>query len=125
MKKLFPIILLMITLALPAFAKDGNEDEDSDADLIGLEFSHTGDESPSFNHRSTFETYIDAYYNPSNHIINICYYGENNGEVFLYLNNTLVNYSPDLNTTFQLTTSGFYKIVIIEKSWIATGYISI
>lgn len=124
MKKLFPIILLMITIALPTFAQDGNDDEDNDSDIIGLEFDQK-DNGTTSNHRSTLNMSVEAYYNPYNHIINVCYYGENNGEVFLYLNNTLINYSSKLNTTFLLTTPGVYKIVINEEFWIATGYICI
>ena len=57
--------------------------------------------------------------------IDIYYIGEAEGEVFLYLNGIAVDYSSELNTTFQLSGSGLYQIEVITSSWKASGSIKI
>lgn len=115
----------MTVTIFPTFAQDENEDDDNDAvpENIELELEKKTEDTPIGPHRAPAYMNIDAYYNPGSHIIDICYYGECSGEVFLYRNNILVDYTPELNTSFQLTTPGLYKVVIIEESWVATGVI--
>lgn len=124
MKKLITFLLFMTTISLTSFTKDDNEENiDSDEDNVELEFrkkEHVPAHGP---HRAPIYMDIEAYYNHAKHILEVCYYGENTGEVFLYLNDAIVDYSPELNTSFQLTIPGLYKILIIDGSWIATGII--
>lgn len=46
------------------------------------------------------------------------------GEVYLYHNGTILNYSPKINSSFQLPiSSGVYKIKIVTNKWTAEGHI--
>ncbi len=68
---------------------------------------------------------IKAYYNTESHSINIWYDGESDGEVFLYLNDNVVGYSSEINTTFQIEEPGIYRIEILGESWIAEGSLQV
>ena len=64
---------------------------------------------------------IEAYYNEENGTLEICYDGEATGETFLYVNDNIVGYSSEINTTFQIEEPGIYRIEILGESWIAEG----
>ena len=55
----------------------------------------------------------------------ILYDGDATGEVFLYLNNNIIEYDSEINTSFQISIPGLYKIEIIGETWIAQGYIQL
>ena len=55
----------------------------------------------------------------------ICYDGETLGETFLYLNGNVAGYDSEINTSFQISSPGLYKIEVISESWIAVGYIEL
>ena len=123
MKKSLLLFLLASFIVFPLFSANDNNEE-SDSENIELEIKDNKDKPDNGNHRSPSYYFIDVYLYRNN-TLEVCYYGENNGELFLYHNNILFNYSSELNASFQLMTPGLYKIVIIEESWTATGYISI
>lgn len=68
---------------------------------------------------------IEAYYDQVRHSIKIYYDGEADGEVFLYLNDNIVGYSSEINTTFQIEEPGIYRIEILGESWIAEGSLQV
>lgn len=68
---------------------------------------------------------IKAYYNTESRSINIWHDGESDGEVFLYLNDNVVGYSSEINTTFQIEEPGIYRIEILGESWIAEGSLQV
>ncbi len=68
---------------------------------------------------------IEAWYNAESNSINILYDGDATGEVFLYLNNNIIEYDSEINTSFQISIPGLYKIEIIGETWIAQGYIQL
>ena len=124
MKKTLLLILLASSIAFPIFSANDNGD-DSESETIELEIKDNASGPSNGNHRSSIFSFIEASLYRNKQILEICYYGENNGEIFIYHNNILVNYSSELNTTFQFTGSGLYKIEIIEEFWTATGYIQL
>ena len=121
MKKIFSIILVLMMITFPSFAQ--NSDSDVDSEDIILEYDNN---NPNYGrHRSAMRININAYYTAISRTIDIYYIGEAEGEVFLYLNGIAVDYSSELNTTFQLSGSGLYHIEVITSSWKATGEIKI
>jgi hypothetical protein len=69
---------------------------------------------------------IDAWYNNESNSIDISYDGEAIGEVSLYLNGNILDYSTEINTTFALPyTTGIYRIEITTETWSAEGYIQL
>lgn len=68
---------------------------------------------------------LEAFYDSESQTINVCYDGEIEGEVYLYLNENVVGYDSEINTSFQISSPGLYKIEVISESWIATGYIQL
>lgn len=121
MKKIFSLILVMMAIVFPSFAEESKDDASSEEVDLTLEKSE-----PTQNiHRSAMRININAYYNAMSRTIDIYYIGEAEGEVFLYLNGIAVDYSSELNTTFQLSGSGLYQIEVITSSWKATGSIKI
>ncbi len=65
---------------------------------------------------------LNAYYDSESQTIEIIYNGESVGESFLYLNENIIGYNCDINTTFILPTpSGSYTIEVVTESWTAPG----
>ena len=121
MKKFISIIIVMITLALPAMAQGSKEN--SSSQHVELEFRRIQN-TPTILH-APMRINIDVYYNNENETLEICYDGEATGEVFLYLNENIIGYDSELNTSFQISTPGLYRIEIIGETWIAQGYIQL
>ena len=113
----------MFAIALPSVAK--NAKDDSSSKPIKLEISQTDNNSGSSVDRAPMRINIEAYYEAETNSINICYDGEATGEVYLYLNGDIVDYSSEINSTFQIHTTGMYKIEIIGESWIAEGCLNL
>ncbi len=121
MKKFFALIFLMMSLAFSASAASSNEPANEDP--IDLE---TRDNSGgSSRHRAPLHVNIEAFYDSMNNAINIYYSGEAEGEIFLYLNGSVVDYSTELTTSFLLSGSGLYEIEVVTDSWTAYGSIRI
>ena len=68
---------------------------------------------------------IEAFYDSASGEVFICYNGKTEGEAYLYLNGNVVDYSGEINTTFDVTLPGLYEIEIITGSWTAYGSIEI
>lgn len=122
MKKVLSLILLMIAVILPAIAQ--NSSNTSSNKRVGLEIRPKKDPVTSI-HRIPMHIDIEAIYDPESQTISVCYDGESEGEVYLYLNENVVGYDSEFNTSFQISSPGLYKIEIISESWIAIGYLQL
>ena len=122
MKKILSLILVMMAVTLPVIAQESSSS--SSTRRVGLEVTQTYGH-PTTAHRAPMRINIDAYYNEEHGTLDICYDGEAVGEVYLYINDTIVGYDSDLNTSFQISTPGLYRIEIIGETWIAQGYLQL
>lgn len=122
MKKILSLILVMIAVTLPVFAQGSTSS--SSTRRVGLEVRQTQEPATKV-HRAPMRINLEAYYNEENGTLDICYNGEAIGEVFLYLNENIIGYDSDINTSFQISESGLYRIEIVGETWIAQGYIQI
>lgn len=122
MKKILSLILVMMAVTLPVIAQESSSS--SSTRRVGLEVTQTYGR-PTTAHRAPMRINIEAYYNEGNGTLDICYDGEAVGEVYLYINDTIVGYDSELNTSFQISTPGLYRIEIISETWIAQGYIQL
>lgn len=120
MKKIISLFLLMIAIALPSIAQQSSG-HTSDRP-VSLEVRQTKNPGTRV-HRAPMRINIEAYYNEVDGTLEICYDGEAVGEVYLYLNDTIVGYDSEINTSFPIPSSGLYKIEIITDSWTGVGYI--
>lgn len=108
-----------MTLTSMAQGSKGN----SSSQHVELEF-HRIQNKPTILH-APMRINIEAYYNNQSGVLDICYDGEAMGETFLYLNDNIIEYDSEINSSFQISTPGLYKIEIITETWIATGYIQL
>lgn len=122
MKKILSLILVMMAVTLPVIAQESTSS--SSTRRVGLEVTQTYGH-PTTAHRAPMRINIEAYYNEENGTLDICYNGEAVGEVFLYLNDSIIGYDSELNTSFQISIPGLYRIEIIGETWIAQGYIQL
>ncbi len=122
MKKILSLILVMMAIAFQSIAQEpkGN----SSSQTVKLEFQHKTNTNPTV-HRAPMRMDIEASYSAESHTIDIYYDGEAVGEVFLYLNENIIGYDSEINTSFQISAPGLYKIEIIGETWIATGYLQL
>lgn len=112
----------MMAVTLPVIAQESSSS--SSTKRVGLEVTQTYGH-PTTAHRAPMRINIEAYYNEGNGSLDIFYDGEAIGEVYLYINDTIVGYDSELNTSFQISTPGLYRIEIIGETWIAQGYIQL
>lgn len=119
MKRILLLLFLIVTTVIIPFAQ--NSKENSNSKPIRLEAR--GNETKSTVHRAPMYINIKAYYDAETNKISIIYDGEKSGEVFLYLNGNVIDYDSELNTSFQISECGLYKIEIISDSWIAEGFL--
>ena len=113
----------MMVFALPLLAK-GSKDNSS-TKPINLELRKDSNNSDHPVHRAPMRINIEAYYDSETGSINISYDGEAAGDVYLYLNGDIVDYNSEINTTFQIHTTGMYRVEIHGASWIAEGYLNL
>lgn len=123
MKKFLSLILVMMAVTFPVIAQESNSS--SSTRTVGLEVHKKDNSISSTLHRAPMRINIEAYYNEENGTLDICYNGEAVGEVFLYLNDNIIGYDSELNTSFQISIPGLYRIEIIGETWIAQGYIQL
>lgn len=123
MKKILSIILVMMSIVFSSVAQESNNGN-YDRPIV-LESHPIDNSGTSTRHRAPMRINIEAYYDSDSHSMNIYYNGEANGEVFLYLNESVIDYSSEINTTFFTPTAGLYKLEIISENWIAEGYIQL
>lgn len=111
---------MAIITAIPSNADNSNGD--SPATPINIKTLPIGNGNDPIPNRAPAHINIDVYYDYQTQTLNIEYCGEASGEVFLYLNDNVIGYDNEINTSFSLSTSGLYKIEIITESWVAEGY---
>ena len=107
-------------MAFTFFVNAGNRDDKPSTESIRLRIVHS--ENTSTVHRAPIHVDLDVYYDAENQIVTINYDGESSGEVFLYYNNTLIGSETEINSSFQVSMNGLYKIEILTESWSAEGY---
>lgn len=122
MKKILTLIFVIMSIVLPAIAQ--NSQEKSNSKVIELDFRNQT-QKPSML-RMPMRVDIEASYEMESHTIEIIYDGCAAGEVFLYLNDTVIGYDSNINTSLQIPSiPGLYRIEIVSESWIAQGYIQL
>lgn len=121
MNKILSLILVMIAVALPMTAQDSNGNSNSKHVELKLKHNHT---TPTMVH-APMHINIDVYYYEEDGNLEVCYDGESTGEVFLYLNDTVIGYNSEINSSFQISDPGCYKIEIVGETWVATGYLQL
>jgi hypothetical protein len=121
-KILTSLIIVMMMFALKAMAQDSQPDKSTEG--IRLEVAQNNETNGR--HRVPMHINIVAWYNEESNSIDIAYDGEDDGEVYLYMNDNIIGYDSTINTSLQLPTSpGLYKIQIIGETWIAQGYVQL
>lgn len=127
MKKLLFLIITVMMLAAQAVAQETPKTNTSSPTTsskdIKLEIAQYNNDTTG-RHRIQMRVNLEAFYNEESNTIDILYDGDADGEVFLYLNGDIMDYSSEINTSLELpATSGIYRIEIISQTWIAEGYI--
>jgi hypothetical protein len=122
MKKILSLILVMMMFALNAMAGESKTSKSSQSIMLEIaQYNETSGRA-----RAPMRIGIEAWYNADSNTIDITYDGEAEGEVFLYLNEDIVEYDPKINTSLHLPSShGLYAIEIISETWTAQGYIQL
>lgn len=119
------LVFLFFAFTLMSISSSAQNEIGNKSHSVGLDFDYLGDGSSTV-HRAPICVNIDTYYNASSNVIEISYAGDVEGEVFLYLNECLIDHDCQINTSFQLpTTLGLYRIEIITDNWIAQGYLEL
>jgi hypothetical protein len=122
MKKIVSFILVIMMFALHAMAEEPKTSKSSKNIMLEIaQYNETSGRA-----RAPMRIGIEAWYNAETNAIEISHYGEAEGEVFLYLNENIVEYDSTINTSLQLpSTSGLYRIEIVSERWIAHGHIQL
>lgn len=121
MKKFIQLFLALIAIAFQSVAQETSEN--SNSTTVGLHFKQKTTTDPTV-HRAParLSVDVDVYYNTENNTIEIEYDGEEEGEVFIFMDDNLVGYDSHINTCIQLPLiSGQYIIEIIGETWIGQG----
>lgn len=122
MNKLLSLILVMMSVALPLTAQESSNS--SSTRRVGLEISQTKGKTTTA-HRAPAHFDIAVIYYEEDGTLEICYDGEAAGEVFLYLNNNIIRYNSEINSTFPISDLGLYTIEIVGETWTAIGYLQL
>ena len=123
MKKIITSILAIMAFALPIIAQDSKGTNSPTPIILETLPKDIVPNPKPF--RSPMRIPVGAWYNATAETISIIYYGEASGEVNLYQDGQLIDSSSEINSTFQISESGFYSIEINTDSWTATGGIQI
>ncbi|MDE5888251.1 MAG: hypothetical protein K2H46_11780 [Muribaculaceae bacterium] len=121
MQKILFLTLVIIGNIFPLIAQDSNGN--SSSQQIELDFQR--DKTPPIILRAPMRIPIEVYYEKESSILRVYNYSETTGEVFLYLDGELIGYESEINTSFFISSPGFYKIEIIGENWIAEGYLEV
>lgn len=114
-------IILLIALVSSTFSigAENNKKGDSSEKII-LDYS-SNNLNPSIQ-RMPMRIDIEAYYNPNTHTIDVIGADNYNAEVFIYdAAGKVESYSPFLNTTLPIVTSGIHRVFIQSENWYAEG----
>lgn len=124
MKKILIILFSIFTLGINCYAENEKTDDKTPSNIF-LEIRKK-DSCPSTPFRSPMHINIDALYNSDTHSLSIIYDGEAEGEVFVYLGDSLVGYSNEIDSTIVIPSiPGAYSVEIITESWTALGAIEL
>lgn len=116
MRKFFAPIIAMIVAASNALA----ETHDTSSQSIILECTSHNENSGRL--RSPLYQNIVACYNSERSSVDISYQGEAEGEVYIFLNEILLGYDSNINTSIPIPPNpGTYSILIIGSNWEAHG----
>lgn len=114
----------MVTFAFHVMARESKPSSSYNR-RVGLEVHQTKEPATTV-HRTPMRISVEAWYNAETNSIDISFDGETEGEVFLYLNEDIVEYDSKINTSLQVPSSpGLYTIEIISEAWSAYGYIQL
>jgi copper(I)-binding protein len=125
MKKIISLILVFMTsmfISQKSVASESNRSTSSQT--VALRVQQKTSAVPSKKRSSAVMT-INTYYNAADNTFNIAYDGEAEGEVFLYINNNIIGYDSQINTSLKIPYTRTLRIEIVCDSWIAEGYITI
>lgn len=115
--------ILMAFIAIPFISVFAESNSTSSSEKIDMEITKTIHKPKP--HRSPERIDLEASYITEGNIINVHYEGDASGEVFLYLNNEIVSYSDEIQTSFSISSSGLYRIEVRTEYWEAHGQIFI
>ncbi len=130
MKKILSLILVMTTIVFQSLANEAMSSSStrpvsSSTRPVGLEVHQKHNNTSPAIHRAPLRIDIEVFYDLENQTLVVMYDGECTGEVFLYLNENIVGYDSEINTSFQISNQGLYKIEIIGDTWIGVGYLQL
>lgn len=93
--------------------------ESSEIDLVNNSHDNKTHRKPAF-------IPVHAYFTPETRMISIECLDNYEGEVFLIRDGVTIDYSPMINTTFNLPEyNGLYTIIIESETWTARGSVSL
>lgn len=121
MKRSISLIFVIAGTVLSLLAQ--NPSVNSTKSPIDLELNRRDNDPKPAVHRVPIHLNIEAFYDSESHTIEILNNGNSEGETFLYLDDIVIDYNSEINTTFQIPKSGLYKIEIVTENWEAFGYI--
>lgn len=124
MKKILSLILVMMMFAFNAIAEESKTSKSSQS--IMLEIAQYNDNESFGRFRAPMRIGIEAWYNAESNSIDILYDGEADGGVFIYFNDTIIEYDSKINTTLHIPSlSGLFTIEIVSEHWVAKGYLQL
>lgn len=120
-KKLI-ILAVVSLLSLSTFAAQDNPPSES----TGIDLDVDGKSETTKTHRAPLHLNLHAWYNQQENTIEIECLDNYEGEVFLIRDGVTIDYSPMINTSFNLPEyNGLYTIIIESETWTARGSVSL
>lgn len=120
MKLVLSSVVAIAAIALPLKAQEPSDTRDKDtSQTIDLVIHRKSD--PCVPMRAPMHVSIEAYYDEFTKNLSISCDGNVSGDVYLYLEGSLVGYNTEINSSFHISNPGFYIIEIIGETWIAQG----
>ena len=117
--------IFIIGLSIQVYAQQSSGNYSNGT--VGFEVHKLQNKSSKNVHRAPARVSIDiiAQYDEQAGVLDICSNTDEGGEVFLYQDGKIIDYDSVINTSFQITSPGVYKIEVIGTTWIAEGYIQL
>lgn len=119
MRKIILIFIAIMALFPSVMAWSA---EDKPSSEVPLKYYKKGHDTKV--ERSIFRLDISVTYHSETHLLEVNA-DDIEAEVFLYLNDNVVGYNSEINTTFQIEEPGIYRIEILGESWIAEGSLQV
>ena len=117
MKKLFFLTAFLLVMSFSGFAEQRGV-------FMDIHRKANPNKNTSVD-RAPVHIDLEAFYDSESQTISVCYDGKGDGDVYLFLDENIVGYDSEINTSFQISSPGLYKIEVISEVWIATGYLKI